>query len=134
MISPTGWSRGRLRQNVSPVCTSATARRTRSGVSRFSRPSWSSGPKSPHVEPSGRLTQRSDKGRLQPEALEDETARRAAAAGRGGVAARRAEEAAGALRPDRVPEPRHAPGQLDEARLVAEAERAERLVAGAADL
>src|SRR5205823_8705299 len=43
-----------------PSRTSATPCLTFSGVSRLSRPSWSSGPKSPQVEPSGRRFQRGE--------------------------------------------------------------------------
>src|SRR3954470_22400970 len=55
---PPGKSSGRLRQKVMPCSTSRTPSRTFSGVTRLMRPSSSSSPKSPQVEPSGRWVQR----------------------------------------------------------------------------
>jgi Integrase core domain len=54
-----GRSSGSDRQNANPSHTSAAALRRCSGVIRLSRPSWSSGPKSPQFEPSARTVQRS---------------------------------------------------------------------------
>src|SRR3954452_5261540 len=51
---PPGKSSGRLRQKLSPACTSRTPCSTFSGVSKLMRPSSSSSPQSPHVEPGGR--------------------------------------------------------------------------------
>src|SRR4029077_1901685 len=55
---PPGKSSGRLRQNESASFTSAMPSSTFLGVMRFSRPSGSSSPQSPQVEPSGRCFQR----------------------------------------------------------------------------
>src|ERR1043165_3701326 len=55
---PPGYSSGIERQNDSPSVPSATPCFTLSGVTRLSRPSWSSGPKSPQVEPAGLIFQR----------------------------------------------------------------------------
>src|SRR3984957_6201469 len=48
----------RLRQNLIPASTSRTPWSTFSGVSRLMRPSSSSSPQSPHVEPGGRCFHR----------------------------------------------------------------------------
>ena len=55
---PPGKSSGRLRQKLMPASTSRTPCRTFSGVSRLMRPSSSSSPQSPHVEPGGRCCHR----------------------------------------------------------------------------
>src|SRR5882672_10770801 len=55
---PPGKSSGRLRQKLLPACTSLTPSRTFSDVIRLIRPSSSSSPQSPHVEPSGRRAHR----------------------------------------------------------------------------
>ena len=55
---PPGKSSGRLRQKLIPASTSRTPWSTFSGVIRLMRPSSSSSPQSPHVEPSGRCCQR----------------------------------------------------------------------------
>ena len=55
---PPGRSRGRLRQKLMPACTSATPWSTFSGVSRLMRPSSSSSPQSPQVDPGGRCVHR----------------------------------------------------------------------------
>src|ERR1700759_4854576 len=55
---PPGKSSGRLRQKLLPACTSLTPSSTFSDVMRLIRPSSSSSPQSPQVEPSGRLTHR----------------------------------------------------------------------------
>src|SRR5215475_9262117 len=55
---PPGRSSGRLRQNDRPSFTSATPSSTFLAVIRLSRPSWSSSPQSPQVDPSGRYFQR----------------------------------------------------------------------------
>ena len=55
---PPGKSSGRLRQKLMPAWTSRTPSRTFSGVTRLMRPSSSSSPQSPQVEPSGRCVQR----------------------------------------------------------------------------
>src|SRR5690606_12192750 len=55
---PPGKSSGSDRQNTLPSRTSRTPLSTCSWVSRLMRPSWSSGPKSPQFEPSGRWFQR----------------------------------------------------------------------------
>src|SRR5450756_220971 len=55
---PPGKSSGRLRQKLLPACTSLTPSSTFSDVMRLIRPSSSSSPQSPHVEPSGRCTHR----------------------------------------------------------------------------
>src|ERR1700722_4465255 len=55
---PPGKSSGRLRQKLLPACTSLTPSSTFSDVMRLIRPSSSSSPQSPHVEPSGRRTHR----------------------------------------------------------------------------
>ena len=55
---PPGKSSGRLRQKLMPASTSRTPWRTFSGVIRLMRPSSSSSPQSPHVEPSGRRCHR----------------------------------------------------------------------------
>src|SRR5690606_21399292 len=55
---PPGKSSGSDRQNTLPSRTSRTPLSTCSRVSRLMRPSWSSGPKSPQFEPSGRWFQR----------------------------------------------------------------------------
>ena len=55
---PPGKSKGKLRLKLSPCCTTAMPCLTFSGVSKFIRPHWSSGPKSPQVDPSGRLFHR----------------------------------------------------------------------------
>ena len=46
------------RQKARPSRTSATPFLTCSGPSQFSRPIWSSGPKSPQFDPSGLFFQR----------------------------------------------------------------------------
>src|SRR5450759_3768681 len=51
---PLDYPGGSDRQKRIPVCTSATPCSTFSGVTRFMRPRWSSGPKSPQFEPGGR--------------------------------------------------------------------------------
>src|SRR5580765_31136 len=55
---PPGKSSGRLKLKVMPASTSRTPWSTFSGVSRLMRPSSSSSPQSPHVDPSGRCTHR----------------------------------------------------------------------------
>src|ERR1700742_43564 len=55
---PRGKSSGRLRQKLLPACTSLTPSSTFSDVMRLIRPSSSSSPQSPHVEPSGRRAHR----------------------------------------------------------------------------
>src|ERR1700728_3511437 len=55
---PPGKSSGRLRQKLLPACTSLTPSSTFSDVMRLIRPSSSSSPQSPQVEPSGRCAQR----------------------------------------------------------------------------
>src|SRR6187397_290630 len=55
---PPGKSSGRLREKLMPCSTSRTPSRTFSGVSRLMRPSSSSSPQSPQVEPSGRCFHR----------------------------------------------------------------------------
>src|ERR1700733_11100798 len=55
---PPGKSSGRLRQKLLPACTSPTPSSTFSDVMRLIRPSSSSSPQSPQVEPSGRRAQR----------------------------------------------------------------------------
>src|ERR1700733_9239338 len=55
---PPGKSSGRLRQKLLPACTSLTPSSTFSDVIRLIRPSSSSSPQSPHVEPSGRRAHR----------------------------------------------------------------------------
>src|ERR1035438_5239709 len=55
---PPGKSRGRLRQKLTPASTSRTPSSTFSGVSRLIRPSSSSSPQSPQVDPSGRCFHR----------------------------------------------------------------------------
>src|ERR1700722_1148080 len=55
---PPGKSSGRLRQKLLPACTSLTPSSTFSDVIRLIRPSSSSSPQSPQVEPSGRRAHR----------------------------------------------------------------------------
>src|SRR5882724_12105756 len=55
---PPGKSSGRLRQKLLPACTSLTPSSTFSEVMRLIRPSSSSSPQSPQVEPSGRRSHR----------------------------------------------------------------------------
>src|ERR1700722_4737781 len=55
---PPGKSSGRLRQKLLPACTSLTPSSTFSEVMRLIRPSSSSSPQSPQVEPSGRRAHR----------------------------------------------------------------------------
>src|SRR3954469_2567080 len=55
---PPGKSSGRLRQKLTPASTSRTPCSTFSGVTRLIRPSSSSSPQSPHVDPAGRCVQR----------------------------------------------------------------------------
>src|ERR1700733_10965676 len=55
---PPGKSSGRLRQKLLPACTSLTPSSTLSDVMRLIRPSSSSSPQSPQVEPSGRRPHR----------------------------------------------------------------------------
>src|ERR1700722_18268549 len=57
---PPGKSSGRLRQKLLPACTSLTPSSTFCDVMRLIRPSSSSSPQSPHVEPSDRRTHRFD--------------------------------------------------------------------------
>src|SRR5579864_4238049 len=55
---PPGKSSGRLSEKLRPACTSRTPCSTFSWVMRLMRPSSSSSPQSPHVEPPGRCTHR----------------------------------------------------------------------------
>src|SRR4051812_26008668 len=55
---PPGKSSGRLRQKLMPASTSRTPCNTFSGVTRLMRPSSSSSPQSPQVEPGGRCVHR----------------------------------------------------------------------------